>query len=149
MRNDRNIYVLWFPQKMEGSKAGRLPIFFWKINKYMVVILCKTEHKEMQRKQKISQSPSKKWPFKSHDVPTARGLLWFRENRVWNKGASAIIFFQHFGATWSILVPFLILSDLEGGSKIVYFWKQSKTNEKKEVQETVLKKHNLLIGSWC
>ena len=52
---------------------------------------------------------------------------------------------HHFGATWSILVPFLTPSDFEGGSKINYFWKQSKKNEKNEVQETALKKHDFWL----
>ena len=113
-------------------------------------MLYKTEHKETQQKQTISQSPSTKWPFKSHDVPTAQGLQWFRENRLRNKNkTSAIMFFQHFGATWSIGVPFLIPSDFEVGPKIDHFLKQSKTNEKKEAQETALKKHDLMIEFWC
>jgi hypothetical protein len=46
------------------------------------------------------------------------------------KGASGIIFFQHFGATWSILVPFLTPSDFEGGPKIDHFWKNKKKIKK-------------------
>ena len=47
------------------------------------------------------------------------------------KGASAIILFQHFGATWSILVPCLTPSDFEAGLQIDYFWKIAKKNKKK------------------
>jgi hypothetical protein len=35
--------------------------------------------------------------------------------------ASAIRFVQHFGATWSILVPFVTPSDFEGGPQIDHF----------------------------
>jgi hypothetical protein len=38
-------------------------------------------------------------------------------------GASATMFFQHFGAKWSILVPFRIPSDFEGGLNIDHFGK--------------------------
>ena len=76
----------------------------------------------------------------------ARGSLWFRENRVWNKGASGILFVQHFGATLTIWVPFWIPSDFEGGPQIYYFWKNRKQITKKDVQETALKKHDLFLS---
>ena len=65
------------PQKTDSSAAGRLPMVFEKVFK----LLYKTKQKEKQRKQTISQSTSEKGCFKSHAVPTAGGLLWFRENR--------------------------------------------------------------------
>ena len=65
-------------KKTDSSTARRSPMFFKKV----INMLYKTEHNETQHKHTISQSPSKKCPFKSHDVPTAQGLLWFRENRI-------------------------------------------------------------------
>ena len=51
------LYVRRFPpQKKEGSTAQRLPMFF---DKKMIKRLYKTEHKETQPKQQMSQSPSK------------------------------------------------------------------------------------------
>ena len=41
-------------------------------------------------------------------------------------------------------VPFWRPLDFEGGPKIEHFWKKLK-NDKKEVQEAALKKHDLLI----
>jgi hypothetical protein len=81
------LYVRRFPQKTEGSTARRLPMCFEK--KKMIKRLYKTEHNETQQNQKMSQSPSKNDLFKSHDVPTARGLLWFRENQPSIKDAKA------------------------------------------------------------
>ena len=49
------------------------------------------------------------------------------------------------GGAWTILVPFLTPSDFEGGPKIDSFLNKSKNNEKKEVQETALEKHDFLI----
>ena len=54
-------------------------------------------------------------------------------------------FFGVLGGAWRILVPFLTPSDFEGGPKIDHFFKKSTKNEKKEVQKTALKKHDLLI----
>jgi hypothetical protein len=42
-------YVRRFPQKTEGSTAGRLPMFYEK----MITMLYKTEHKETQQKHKM------------------------------------------------------------------------------------------------
>ena len=82
--NDKTVFccVRRFSQKTEGSMAGRLSMFYEKNKrKKKINMLYKTEHKETQQKQNISQSPSKRWPFKSHDVPTAQGLIWFREKK--------------------------------------------------------------------
>jgi hypothetical protein len=49
------------------------------------------------------------------------------------------------GTTWLILVPFLIPSDFEGVPKSTVF--EKKKNEKKEVQETAMNKHDFLIDS--
>jgi len=86
---------------LKKRRAQRLGVYRCFMNK-VIKMFYKTEHKETQPKQQMSQSPSKKWPFKSHDVPTARGLLWFRENRVWNKTAQMSI--RHI-FSFSILAP--------------------------------------------
>ena len=44
------LYVRRFPEKTEGSTAGRLPMFF---EKKVIKMLYKTEHNETQQKQKI------------------------------------------------------------------------------------------------
>ena len=46
-----------FPQNSEGSTAGRLWMFYEK--RKMIKLLYKTEHKETQKQQKMSQPPSK------------------------------------------------------------------------------------------
>ena len=117
-----------FIRKRVAQRLGVYRCFL----KTSVKMSYKTEHKETQQKQKIIKSPSKIFPFKRHADPTARELLWFRENRVWNKGASGIVFFQHFGATWSILVPFLTPSDFEGGPNRPFLKKNNKKWENKK-----------------
>ena len=55
IRKNASFNVRRFPQKTEGSTAGRLPMFFLVIN-----MLYKTERKGTQPKQQMSQSPSTK-----------------------------------------------------------------------------------------
>ena len=74
------------PQKTEGSTAGRLPMVF---EQKVINMLYKTESNETQQKQNIIQSPSKKWAFKSHDVPMAQGLQCLREDQASIKDAKA------------------------------------------------------------
>ena len=73
-------------------------------------MLYKTEHNKTQQKQQISQSLSKNDILKAtmpqrHSNYHGFVKTGFETRRP--KGASAIRFFQHFGTTWSILVPFL------------------------------------------
>jgi hypothetical protein len=111
--------------------------------KKRIKMLYKTEHKETQRKQKISKSPSKKWSFKSHDVPTAQGLLWFRENRVWNKTAFWELRGNCSEATLATLGRFWCHcwrpSDFEGGPKIDHFFKNLKNEKNKRSKKRLWK----------
>ena len=61
------------------------------------------------------------------------------------RGASAIRFVQHFGATWSIFGASFDPIGFLRGSQNRPFLNKSNTNKKNEVQETALKKHDLFI----
>ena len=108
-----------------------------------------TKHKETQRKQTISQCTSKKWPFKSHDVPTAQQLRWFREDRVWKEASARLrimlIYVEKIEKLGAILIPV----GFWNGVPNRHFLKKCETNKKKEVQEVALKTHDLLIDFWC
>ena len=54
MTKKEKFNVRRFPQKLEGSTAGRLPMFF---EQEVIQMLYKIEHKETQKNQKMSQSP--------------------------------------------------------------------------------------------
>ena len=96
----------------------------------------------------MSKSPSKKWSFKSHHVPTAQWLQWFRESRGYswtpqNEEDRYVLFFLleefddfgcHFGAHWI----------LKGVPKSIIFEKIEE-NKKDEVQEAGWKKHDFSI----
>ena len=58
-KNTNIFHVRRSSQKTEGSTAGRLPMFY-ENKKKVRKKLYKTEHKETEPKQQMSQSPSKK-----------------------------------------------------------------------------------------
>ena len=140
---------------LKTRKAQRLDVYrcFWKKKKQKIKMLYKTEHQETQHKHNINQSPSKNDHWKNHDVSTAKGLLWFRENRVWKTTSKRS---THHTFIFNILSPldwfwyhFRPHRISNGGHQIDQFWKTSKKNKKNEVQETALKKHDCLIDLWC
>jgi hypothetical protein len=59
-----------------------------------------------------------------------------------------LMLFPPSGAHWSICCAILEPIGFWRGSQIDYFWNNSKTNEKKEVQETALKKHDFFVDFW-
>ena len=94
-----------FGDFLKKRRAQRLGVYRC-FSKLMIKILYKTEHNETQQKHKISQSPSNKWPLKSHDVPTAQRLPWFCEKQVVSDPAPRHGFLSLRTRIGSILAPF-------------------------------------------
>ena len=132
---------------LKNRTAQRLGVYGCFLKK-VINMMYKTRHKETQRKQTISQSTQKNDLLKATMFQRHEDYHGFVKTGFENKLQSRHTHtqnFEHFGATWSILVPFWIPSDFEGVPKSTIFEQKYKKNEKKEVQEPALKKHDLLI----
>ena len=110
---------------LKKRRAQRLGVYLCFLKKKKG--LYKTEHNETQQKQKMNQSPSKKWPYKGHDVPTARGLLWFREKQCREKdvpsGKTAWPNSAFWWKTSSKRCFLMKIMKIENGTKITLFMK--------------------------
>ena len=107
-------------------------------------MLYKTEHNETQQKQKMSQSPSKKRPFKKHEVQTAQQLVWFQEKQVANKNLHrrkhSFFLFDNLAPLGRFWVPFWRPLDFEGVSTSIIFEQNQIIYQKMAARSGVRKK---------